>query len=226
VRHACEAPADPRAPVHAPAPLLWPHGRWLWYCRLPQVLVGPGSPRPAQPISPPEVAAFVESARAGLVLVATGTLPLARLLLSATDMRQLAQGFALLAPTRVLWAIKPQHLPEGVTLAELTGGSDNIKFTPWVDYNVRAGREGGASVCVLAVGHALRHRCSRCSHHHHHHPQMPCTRAHTHIHTHTPHHAGCAGPPQHAPLCLALRLAQRQRSSVPRSARRGDPLPV
>lgn len=108
----------------------------LFVMLLLQVLVGPGTPRPAHPISPDEVAEFVESAPAGVVLMAVGTTPQAKIVLSATDMIELAKGFALLAPTRVLWALKPhKHLPEGMSMRDLPL-SDNIMVTPWIDYNV------------------------------------------------------------------------------------------
>lgn len=100
-----------------------------------QVLVGPGTPRPARPIAQPDTAAFVDSAPAGVVLMATGTTPQAKLVLSPKDITELAEGFALLAPTRVVWAIKEKHLPEGVTLSELPL-SENVRVVHWVDYNV------------------------------------------------------------------------------------------
>lgn len=109
---------------------------WLLQSLLLQVLVGPGTPRPAHPISPPEVATFVDSAPAGVVLMAVGTTPQAKIVFSTADMVELAKGFALLAPTRVLWAFKPhKHLPPGMKLEDLPL-SDNIMLTPWVDYNV------------------------------------------------------------------------------------------
>uniref|UniRef100_A0A383VJ79 Uncharacterized protein n=1 Tax=Tetradesmus obliquus TaxID=3088 RepID=A0A383VJ79_TETOB len=64
-------------------------GSWLVEYPRPlaayQVMVGPGSPRAAQPItSPPEVAEFIAAASSGLVLVAFGTLPVVGSSLTAT----------------------------------------------------------------------------------------------------------------------------------------------
>lgn len=92
-----------------------------------------GTARPAHAISPPDVADFVNSAPHGLVLAAFGTVygPTLR----PEDIFELCKGFAALAPTRVLWALKPASLPPGVQLSELPLGS-NTKVVPWVDYNV------------------------------------------------------------------------------------------
>lgn len=100
-----------------------------------QVLVGPGTPRAAHPITPPEVADFVNNSRAGVVLVAFGSTAQSASLLSREDFVQLAQGFADLAPVRVLWPLKEVALPTGVTVAGLNLAS-NVKIVPWVDYNV------------------------------------------------------------------------------------------
>ncbi|KAF6252756.1 hypothetical protein COO60DRAFT_503070 [Scenedesmus sp. NREL 46B-D3] len=99
-----------------------------------QVLVGPGSPRTAHTISPPDVAAFVDAASDGLVLMATGTTPQPRIALTPADFMELAAGFAELAPTRVLWPLKQSALPEGLRLEQLPLG-ENTRVVPWVDYN-------------------------------------------------------------------------------------------
>jgi hypothetical protein len=101
-----------------------------------QVLVGPGSPRAAHPISPPEVADFVNTAPAGVILMATGTTPQPRLALTQKDFLELTAGFAALAPTRVLWPLKQRALPDGLRIEQLPLG-DNTLVVPWVDYNVR-----------------------------------------------------------------------------------------
>lgn len=103
-------------------------------------MVGPGSPRPAQPLQPPDVASFVGGAlKHGLVLAAFGTMcPKYNqriLLLSQTDLVELAQGFAALAPVRVLWALPRDGMPPGLQLSDLPLNS-NTKAVPWVDYNV------------------------------------------------------------------------------------------
>jgi hypothetical protein len=79
------------------------------------------------------VAAFVNSAPQGVVLAAFGTVygPTLR----PEDIRELAKGFAALAPVRVLWVLKPAVLRPGIELSELPIGS-NIMVVPWVDYNV------------------------------------------------------------------------------------------
>lgn len=70
----------------------------------------------------------------GLVLAAFGS-TIQTVVLSHSDMMQLARGFAALAPTRVLWAMPEQGLPDGLRQADLPLGS-NTMMTPWVDYNV------------------------------------------------------------------------------------------
>jgi hypothetical protein len=92
-----------------------------------------GTPRPAHPISAPAVSDFVNSAQDGVVLAAFGTVygPTLR----PEDVIQLAQGFAALAPTRVLWALKPSALRPGVQISDLPLGSNTL-VVPWVDYNV------------------------------------------------------------------------------------------
>jgi hypothetical protein len=67
--------------------------------------------------------------------MATGTTPQPRIALTATDIKELAAGFAALAPTRVLWPLKERALPDGVRIEELPLG-DNTMVVPWVDYNV------------------------------------------------------------------------------------------
>jgi hypothetical protein len=94
-----------------------------------------GTPRPAHAISPPEVAAFVNTAPQGIVLAAFGTVY--GTTLRPEDMHELAKGFAALAPVRVLWALRPAALRSGIELSELPIGS-NTMVVPWVDYNVSA----------------------------------------------------------------------------------------
>jgi hypothetical protein len=102
-----------------------------------QVLVGPGTPRPSQPItSPADVALFVSSAQiksnnndndngndrtqsGSLILVAFGTSLAFTSWLSREDFEQLALGFGALAPARVLWNLQEQGLPHGLRLADL-----------------------------------------------------------------------------------------------------------
>lgn len=92
-----------------------------------------GTARPAHAITPEDVARFVQQATEGLVLAAFGTVygPTLR----HEDMQELAQGFAALAPIRVLWPLKPTALPPGLQLSDLPLGG-NTKVVPWVDYNV------------------------------------------------------------------------------------------
>jgi hypothetical protein len=92
-----------------------------------------GTPRPAHPISAPDVAAFVNTAKDGVVLAAFGTVygPTLR----PEDVHELAQGFAALAPIRVLWALKPAALRPGLQISDLPLGSNTL-VVPWVDYNV------------------------------------------------------------------------------------------
>ncbi|KAF8065540.1 V2 [Scenedesmus sp. PABB004] len=120
-----------------------------------QVVVGPGTPRAAHPLSPPAVAEFVGGAPAGVVLVAVGTTPQAKLVLSPRDMLELAEAFALLAPTRVLWPFKPtKALPDGLSLAEFTARlGPNTMLVEWADYNDVLGH---ANV-VAAVSHGGWH---------------------------------------------------------------------
>lgn len=99
-----------------------------------QVLVGPGSPRAAHVISQPDVAAFLDSAPAGVVLMATGTTPQPRIALNQKDILELAAGFAELAPVRVLWPLKQRALPDGLKMEHLPLG-ENTLVVPWVDYN-------------------------------------------------------------------------------------------
>lgn len=102
-----------------------------------QKLVGPGTPRPPHPIQPQSVADFVEEAAPhGLVLAAFGS-TIQSMVLTHTDLQELAKGFASLAPTRVLWAMSDKGLPDGVQLGDLPLGS-NTKVVSWVDYNVSA----------------------------------------------------------------------------------------
>lgn len=99
-----------------------------------QKLVGPGTPRPPHTIQPAEVAKFVGGASHGLVLVAFGS-TIQTVVMSRNDIVQLAWGFAALAPTRVLWAMSEQGLPDGMRKSDLHL-ADNTMMTPWVDYNV------------------------------------------------------------------------------------------
>jgi hypothetical protein len=100
-----------------------------------QVLVGPGTPRPAQPItSPPDAASFISSATTpsnndnsnnnnessgGLIIVAFGTSLSFTSWLNREDFEQLALGFGALAPARVLWILQEDGLPHGLKLADL-----------------------------------------------------------------------------------------------------------
>ncbi|WIA28183.1 hypothetical protein OEZ86_010747 [Tetradesmus obliquus] len=114
-------------------------GSWLVEYPRPlaanQVMVGPGSPRAAQPItSPPEVAEFIAAASSGLVLVAFGTMPVVGSSLTATDILEMAHAFVALAPLRFLWAMKQAGLPQGLQLSDIPLG-DNCMIVPWVDQN-------------------------------------------------------------------------------------------
>jgi hypothetical protein len=66
-------------------------------------------------------------------------------------MLQLAKGFAALAPTRVLWAMPQQGLPDGIRPQDLRLGRNTL-MVPWVDYNV-----SGSAV----LGPAWRAQCAR-----------------------------------------------------------------
>jgi hypothetical protein len=111
-----------------------------------QVLVGPGTPRPAQPItSPRDVASFISSAHSkskkdndnksnnndsgGLILVAFGTSLAFTSWLSRGDFEKLALGFGALAPARVLWNLQEAGLPHGLRLADLPL-AENTKVRP------------------------------------------------------------------------------------------------
>jgi hypothetical protein len=100
------------------------------------VLVGPGTPRPARPItSPPDLVSFISSAKiptshnvndnnndssgGGLILVAFGTSLAFTSWLSKEDFEQLALGFGALAPARVLWNLQEEGLPHGLKLSNL-----------------------------------------------------------------------------------------------------------
>lgn len=116
------------------------------------MLVGPGTPRPAQPISsPPDVAAFIASAQplsandnaninknkatassGGLIFVAFGTSLAFTSWLSREDFVQLALGFGALAPAKVLWNLQEAGLPHGLKLADLPL-ADNTKVCCVVD---------------------------------------------------------------------------------------------
>lgn len=137
-----------------------------------QVLVGPGTPRPAQPISsPPDVAAFIASAQplsandnaninknkatgssGGLIFVAFGTSLAFISWLSREDFVQLALGFGALAPARVLWNLQEAGLPHGLKLADLPL-ADNTKVVDWVDYNDVLGHPA----TLLLVSHCGLH---------------------------------------------------------------------
>lgn len=112
-------------------------GKHAAFCHRLQVLVGPGTPRPARPISDPVVADFLDTAPAGVVLAAFGTTIQTRTMLTASEFVELAHAFAAVAPTRVLWALREQGVPAGITLASLPLGS-NTKLAAWVDFNVGA----------------------------------------------------------------------------------------
>lgn len=121
-----------------------------------QKLVGPGTPRPAQPIQPAEVAEFVAgSAAHGLVLVAFGS-TIQAVTLTRDDMLQLAEGFAALVPTRVLWAMSQQGFPDGVHPQDLRLGANTL-VVPWVDYNVSPPAQRGSvpGACANSRGPEL-----------------------------------------------------------------------
>lgn len=56
---------------------------------------------------------------------------------AGADMLEMANAFVSLAPVRVLWAMKQEGLPPGLTLPELPLG-DNCKVVQWADQNVSA----------------------------------------------------------------------------------------
>jgi hypothetical protein len=118
------------------------------------VVVGAISPHPARPvIEDPQVAAFAEAAAAdgsGLVLVSFGSVgDLFGAQLDGTDYTNLALAFADLAPTRVLWALKPGGLPSNVSLASLPLGNNTLVL-PWVPTNDVLGHPS----CRAFVTHA------------------------------------------------------------------------
>jgi hypothetical protein len=114
-----------------------------------QKLVGPGTPRPPQPIQPWHVAEFVEGASQGLVLVAFGS-TIQTIVMTRDDILQLARGFAALAPARVLWAMSERGLPSGMRVDDLQLGP-NTMLTPWVDYNVSL-FQCNLNLCTQAPG--------------------------------------------------------------------------
>ncbi|KAF6256126.1 hypothetical protein COO60DRAFT_143999 [Scenedesmus sp. NREL 46B-D3] len=132
-----------------------------------QVLVGPGTPRAAQPIThPPDVASFMSLAypktdnsndsdnpnSGGLILVAFGTSIAFTSWLSKEDFEQLALGFGALAPARVLWNLQEAGLPHGLRLADLPL-AENTKVVDWVDYNDVLGHPA----TLLLVSHCGLH---------------------------------------------------------------------
>jgi hypothetical protein len=64
-----------------------------------------------------------------------GTTPQPRIALTPADFKELAAGFAAIAPTRVLWPLKQRAMPDGLRIEDLQLG-DNTLVVPWVDYNV------------------------------------------------------------------------------------------
>jgi hypothetical protein len=76
--------------------------------RSTKVLIGPIAPRFARagPLQPPAVAAFVDSAPAGVAVVSFGSAPIFGAFLTPEDFRGLARAFADMAPMRVLWLLK------------------------------------------------------------------------------------------------------------------------
>lgn len=93
------------------------------------------------------MADFVEEAAPhGLVLAAFGS-TIQSMVLTHTDLQELAKGFTSLAPTRVLWAMSDKGLPDGVQLGDLPLGS-NTRVVSWVDYNVSV-LEGGVAYWLL-----------------------------------------------------------------------------
>lgn len=81
------------------------------------------------------MAAFVDDAAAGLVLVAFGSTVQSAALLQPEDIAELAAAFNALSPIRVLVAMGDAHLPAGMKVKDL-GLQDNVMTVPWVDYNV------------------------------------------------------------------------------------------
>jgi hypothetical protein len=89
-----------------------------------QVLIGPVAPRFARagPLDPPAVAAFVESAPAGVAVVSFGSMPVFGNFLGREDFLGIAGALADLAPTRALWLLQvrpplPAALPGGSAAA-------------------------------------------------------------------------------------------------------------
>ncbi|KIZ04309.1 hypothetical protein MNEG_3644 [Monoraphidium neglectum] len=98
----------------------------------PHALIGPIAPRFARPsLEPPEVAAFVDSAPAGVAVVSFGSAPIFGTFLTRKDFLELSLAFADLAPTRVVWLLKPRNMPDDVSIGELPLG-DNTITAPWV----------------------------------------------------------------------------------------------
>lgn len=179
-RHCCDCPtmqhqaSDQCAVYHTPTSALAAAAS----CCCHQVLVGPGTPRPAHPIQSPEVAEFVSSATSGLVLVAFGSTYQSAALLYEKDVYELVASFQMLAPVRVLVAMSDSHLPGGMRVTDLEL-DDNVMTVPWVDYNVSGRlalqRLRKYHVCILLqevlqcqhillthVSSSLCCRCCRC----------------------------------------------------------------
>lgn len=77
--------------------------------------------------------------------------------LQVVDFKELAQGFAALAPVRVLWNLQG-GLPEGTEGVVL--GHNTLIVGSWIDYNVRVvpvlAGSGTAAICRMHG--ILRHR--------------------------------------------------------------------
>lgn len=128
-----------------------------------QVMVGPGTPRAPKTASDAAVAAFLDGATSGAVLVAFGSTYQAAAMLTRTDMLELAAGLGSLAPVRVLWALREANLPKGVSLTDLSFAANNTMVVPWLDYNDVLGHpatramltHGGVHSCYEAAFHGV-----------------------------------------------------------------------
>ena len=112
-------------------PTVYPHS---------EVLVGSSSPEFPQPLSPPEVASFVEGAGQtpykGLVIVSFGSTKVYSGVLGRVDYLQMVEAWSALNRLgyRVLWVLRDQGLPEGLQLSDLAVGLDTM-IVSWVQQN-------------------------------------------------------------------------------------------